>query len=263
MTSIADEHAAVLATTPRNAAGIPIPATLEQLVAAIHAELDGEGLDSASVDVDRIQTIMAGYKSNPDDWERFALFDGSRYTRNLVDGGNGKFNLMILCWGAGQASPIHDHANSHCVLKVLDGNICETQYEWPEASSPSGTSAPAPAHAPDAHGNYSSSAGMHVKQEATYSTDAVTYMHDKIGLHKVCNPTSRGAVSLHLYTPPIDTCTTFCEKTGTSRPSGKCVFYSNRGERCTYIDDIKESLGRKGLECSAGSGMGAAAKRMA
>ena len=24
---------------------------------------------------------------------------GRRYTRNLVDEGNGKFNLMILCWG--------------------------------------------------------------------------------------------------------------------------------------------------------------------
>lgn len=24
-----------------------------------------------------------------------------RYTRNLVDQGNGKFNLMILCWGEG------------------------------------------------------------------------------------------------------------------------------------------------------------------
>ena len=25
-----------------------------------------------------------------------------RYTRNLVDEGNGKFNLIVLCWGEGQ-----------------------------------------------------------------------------------------------------------------------------------------------------------------
>lgn len=25
-----------------------------------------------------------------------------RYTRNLVDEGNGKFNVIVLCWGEGQ-----------------------------------------------------------------------------------------------------------------------------------------------------------------
>lgn len=53
--------------------------------------------------------------------ERFVF----RYTRNLVDEGNGKFNLIILCWGEGHGSAIHDHANSHCVMKVLQGEICE------------------------------------------------------------------------------------------------------------------------------------------
>lgn len=44
------------------------------------------------------------------------LFD--RYTRNLVDTGNGKYNLMIVCWSEGQGSGIHDHPNSHCIMKV-------------------------------------------------------------------------------------------------------------------------------------------------
>lgn len=55
-----------------------------------------------------------------------------RYTRNLVDAGNGKFNLMILCWGEGQGSSIHDHADAHCFMKMLTGSLCETRYEWPE-----------------------------------------------------------------------------------------------------------------------------------
>ena len=58
----------------------------------------------------------------------------SRYTRNLVDEGNGKFNLMALCWGEGQGSSIHDHTNSHCFVKVLDGQLMETMFSWPSDS---------------------------------------------------------------------------------------------------------------------------------
>ena len=47
------------------------------------------------------------------------------YFRNLVHKGNDKFNLMLLCWASGNKSTIHDHADAHCFLKVLDGNIRE------------------------------------------------------------------------------------------------------------------------------------------
>lgn len=28
-------------------------------------------------------------------------------------------------------SCIHDHANSHCFMKILDGKLKETQFDWP------------------------------------------------------------------------------------------------------------------------------------
>lgn len=90
------------------------------------------GLDSEDVDVDQIEQLLRGYESGIADWERYALADYSRpYTRNLVDIGNGKSNLvcravrmtcrapwerlltilqLILVWTPGKGSPIHDHA---------------------------------------------------------------------------------------------------------------------------------------------------------
>jgi len=41
-------------------------------------------------------------QSNPADWKKYANFDPYKYTRNLVDDGNGKFNLLVLAWGEGQ-----------------------------------------------------------------------------------------------------------------------------------------------------------------
>ena len=53
------------------------------------------GLDSDDVDPAAIQRLMDGYTSNQKDWEQYALSDRSRaYTRNLVDEGNGKSNLV-------------------------------------------------------------------------------------------------------------------------------------------------------------------------
>jgi cysteine dioxygenase len=57
-------------------------------------------------------------------------------------------------------------------------------------------------------------------------------MLDKIGLHRISNPSKeRGAVSLHLYTPPYKMCKTFEENTGRARSSGICSFYSIGGNR--------------------------------
>lgn len=53
------------------------------------------GLDSDDVEPMDIVKIMDGYTSRKSEWAEFALADASRaYTRNLVDEGNGKSNLV-------------------------------------------------------------------------------------------------------------------------------------------------------------------------
>ncbi len=53
------------------------------------------GLDSDDVDPLQIQRLMELYTSNQNDWHSFALGDSTRsYTRNLIDEGNGKSNLV-------------------------------------------------------------------------------------------------------------------------------------------------------------------------
>lgn len=39
---------------------------------------------------------------------------------------------MVLCWGEGHGSSIHDHANAHCFMKMLAGDLCEIRFEWPK-----------------------------------------------------------------------------------------------------------------------------------
>ena len=53
-----------------------------------------------------------------------------------------------------------------------------------------------------------------------------------MGLHRVRNPSNvKGAVSLHLYSPPITKCQKFDDKKGNAE-TVVCKFYSIEGKRC-------------------------------
>ena len=177
------------------------------------------GLDSADVDPNDLVNLMSVYTSNKKEWERYALADTSRnYTRNLVDEGNGKSNLLIVVWNPGKGSPIHDHANAHCVMKILKGSLREIQYTAPDPIDTASGSLQNPPC---------------ITKETIYRENEVTYISDDIGLHKIMNASvSEPAISLHLYTPPHAAnfgFNLFDEKTGKSTHINQAGFYSERG----------------------------------
>lgn len=164
-----------------------------------------------SVDVEKVKQFMGSYKSNKEEWKKYVNFDPHRYTRNLVDKGNGKFNLILLCWGESQGSVIHSHGGSHCFMKILDGEVKETQYEWPTESS--------------------GDQEMTKLREAIHKKEEVAYMCDEIGLHSMENPShTEPAVTLHLYSPPYQESNIFDEKTG-RKGTATMTFYSEFGKR--------------------------------
>ncbi|KAF9144599.1 Cysteine dioxygenase [Linnemannia schmuckeri] len=235
-----------LSSTPTTTAPDPVPVlvptSLDELVKLLHAELGSNGLDSEGVDVDRVKALMTNYASNEEDWKKYAHFDKGRYTRNLVDDGNGKFNLMILAWPENVGSAIHDHSGSHCLMKVLDGKLKETLYDWPERIQfesgghhlDSGLGSDNSDSDDSSCVKSSKTRPMVIKKETILHRDECAYMSDQLGLHRVSNPlksAGAGSLSLHLYTPPYETCKTFNEKSSIARASGKCVFFSEKGEK--------------------------------
>ncbi|KAI9679785.1 MAG: hypothetical protein M1817_004799 [Caeruleum heppii] len=176
------------------------------------------GLTTAGVDVGHLRDVMQSYVSKEADWHRYAFADASRgYTRNLVDRGNGKSNLLLLVWTPGKGSPIHDHADSHCLMKVLQGSLQETVYDWPDRNAV----------------NKGRASPLVIDRQMTYEENQVTYMSDDLGLHRISNPDpNKPAVSLHLYTPPNAAkvgCHLFDERTGRSSHALQCHYYSELG----------------------------------
>ncbi|KAF2403644.1 cysteine dioxygenase [Trichodelitschia bisporula] len=207
MSAKASEHAAPAVTD-----------NFQRLVSDLSRVLGpSSGIDSEDVDPEDLESLMRAYASNEEEWKRYALEDRSRnYTRNLVDKGNGKSNLLILVWSPGRGSLVHDHSGAHCVMKVLKGNLKETLYDFPDQKLvQKGTPSPPV-----------------VKKETIFDENEVTYISDTIGLHRISNPDpNEVAVSLHLYTPPIPTCHSFDERTGKASSVQQCVYFSYLGNR--------------------------------
>ncbi|KAJ4300178.1 hypothetical protein N0V88_002847 [Collariella sp. IMI 366227] len=187
----------------------------DNLVQALKDALGpSSGLTSDDVDVDHLNQLMRDYASDTREWSKFAMGDESRaYTRNLVDEGNGKSNLLVLVWSPGKGSPIHDHGNAHCLMKILHGNLTETRYAFPEGDEEK---------------------PMRVISERVHKENKVAYMADDLGVHRVSNQGSDFAVSLHLYTPPNVArggCHIFNAETGKKSHIKNCGYYSAYGKK--------------------------------
>ncbi|KAK9474750.1 RmlC-like cupin domain-containing protein [Dipodascopsis tothii] len=174
------------------------------------------GIDSADVDVDALKAAMARYVSAADQWQRYALADPSRnYTRNGVDSMNDKANLLILVWNPRKGSLVHDHADAHCVMKILQGTLVEQVYHWPEGDRPQ---------------------PLQTERVSELRENDVAYINDRLGLHRMYNPDpSVPAVSLHLYTPPWAAkfgCYAFDDATGHRVRVNLSNLYSDRGVLC-------------------------------
>lgn len=82
-----------------SARGSPEPRDgFQQLINDVNVILGPcNGIDSAGVDVGELKFVLRDYKSCEGEWEKYAFADYSRaYTRNLVDRGNGKCNMVCI-----------------------------------------------------------------------------------------------------------------------------------------------------------------------
>ena len=128
--------------------------------------------------------IIHSIKFKANIFEKYTSWSAEHYTRNcIVD--SEKFELILICWDAGQATPIHDHGGEECWVKVIQGEFKETIYKENEAGA------------------------LHVVKTAVSRPNEVTYMKGFMGFHAFENVSNKKSMSLHLYAKPIRKCRIF------------------------------------------------------
>ena len=112
-------------------------------------------------------------KYNCNDWQNYCKFSNVTYKRNRVYLNN-LFDIYVICWNNKQKSPIHDHADNGCIMKILQGEIYQQLFT------------------PD----------VKFLKQITNKKNNVSYIDNFIGLHKIINSDTK-TISLHIYSPPL------------------------------------------------------------
>ena len=125
---------------------------------------------------------MNSYDSSTKEWKRYAFEDPSvKYTRNLIACSD-KFTIMLICWNTMKNSPIHNHPQSQCFFKVVQGTLCETKYKNPSKI------------------DIQEELPLEVLTHSQFNIDQVGFINDDIGIHKMGNEEADTiGISLHCY----------------------------------------------------------------
>lgn len=135
------------------------------------------------VDLDKLTTQLRDLKITRQDVEDYVQFNEGNYRRNQIRLGKW-YEALIICWGPGHKSYIHDHNGSSCCFRVIEGTAREV------ICRPTGRSGELPLVKPIdtrrlAEGHVCGSASAHI--------------------HEVINPSQTDdLITLHIYSPPLN-----------------------------------------------------------
>jgi cysteine dioxygenase len=107
----------------------------------------------------------------------YRRFQASCYARNRVFL-NDHVELVVICWGSGQSSAVHDHGRSHCLYLVVEGEMHEERFRLDGSDEPEPT------------------------DERTFGRGGISVSagHE---IHRIHNRSDAGLVTVHIYSPPL------------------------------------------------------------
>ncbi len=168
------------------------PSTLGQLISELSK------LEDAPLDPSKVTELLSGTLVSVGEIQPLLHFRKDRYTRNLVYRSDA-FDVIVLCWPPNCSTAVHDHAQQLGWVRVLKGALEEVRYVT--EGQPTGLN-DSQTWIPKVHSRIVVPAGP-----------AVATVDNIHGVHKL-GTLDKPAVSLHIYSKPLDTCLVFDEQDG-------------------------------------------------
>ena len=75
-----------------------------------------------------VARYMEENRVDPASLGKYLYYEPTHYTRNLIYKCE-LFELLALCWDAGQASPVHNHQGQNCWMAVPIGRLAVQNYD--------------------------------------------------------------------------------------------------------------------------------------
>ncbi|MCY1016977.1 cysteine dioxygenase [Pyxidicoccus sp. MSG2] len=139
----------------------------------------GWSLPEQTHEVPSLDWLVERLRSSRPDWrllESLVRYDAAGYARRVLDRTDA-CELLLVCWLPGQVSRVHDHGGSSGVSWVVRGQLQETRYAW---------------------------GGDRLLPDERSAAEEGDFLLERAEtIHRIHNASRHGAVSLHLYAPPM------------------------------------------------------------
>jgi len=169
---------------------IPIERFTRELRALPAADFTLEGVDA----------FLRANPVDPSSLGPYLHYEPTHYTRHLIDRCD-RYELLAICWDAGQASAIHNHSGQRCWMAAPIGRLAVQNYRVVRQDEATGFCELAETD----------------RVEMDAGRPAYVRPHEPI--HSVFNPKEQGAraASLHVYSLPYDRCLVYSLEARTCR----------------------------------------------
>jgi cysteine dioxygenase len=160
--------------------------------------------ESAPITRDRVLDLCRELEVERRSLDRYAHFRKDAYTRNLIYRDE-QIEVMALCWSPGQRTPIHTHNGQLGWMAVSQGAVAVVNYKWLGCNAAANQNV----------------AGLDCLAGATeielarrdvqecFPGGPVNTVDKEQTIHQVVVQGGEPALSLHIYSRPIDSCVAF------------------------------------------------------
>jgi cysteine dioxygenase len=182
---------------------------------------------------DRVLNLCLETEVDRASLERYSFFRPDAYTRNLIYRDD-QIEVMAVCWSRGQRTPIHTHNGQLGWMAVSQGAVAVINYKWLGCNAPENQNV----------------AGMDCLAGATeldlerrevqecYPGGPINTVDKVQTIHQVVVQGKEPALSLHIYSRPIDSCVAF-DLANRRCYRRQLAFYSRYGDVVVTDGDLR------------------------
>jgi cysteine dioxygenase len=165
-----------------------------------------EALSKGLITKQAIADLVLRYRIPAEDLARHKSWNPAKHTRNLIFR-NSMIELMLICWNSGTVTPLHTHNGQLGWMVVVEGTLLVENYRMKYCNKPENQQVVGIDCVAGATEIEMELLGV----ERVTPWSALNTVDKTQTIHRILNPPEHGspAVSLHIYSQPIDSCVVF------------------------------------------------------
>jgi cysteine dioxygenase len=153
---------------------------------------------SAFAETEQVRSLLAETPVDEASLAPYLTWDRQHYTRNLIDKTD-LYELLAICWEAGQGSSVHNHRDQNCWMAAPIGKLLVENFHVGFEDSQTGK------------------CRLQASNTVELTADNPCAVDPREPVHRVLNPREANtrAVTLHVYSRPFDSCVVYSPEQGT------------------------------------------------